>query len=195
MPDFNLSPPFNFQSKFNCDNEMPPDLSQSNFPLIDGQILSNNGPRNDFNGKYANAVSAEKSYGKHLLFIKYDYNMLSCKLYILFLLVKVLKSNAEPSAFKMRKKDFPALPGTQIQMPNVANKQSTMTDSNSERVTANIEPKLFNNLKKNNSRPSCRSLSDTDFHVNGTTVPLSNHVNISIANGLFNISFIFIFIN
>ncbi|XP_050063813.1 CCR4-NOT transcription complex subunit 2-like isoform X2 [Aphis gossypii] len=63
MPDFNLSPPFNFQSKFNCDNEMPPDLSQSNFPLIDGQILSNNGPRNDFNGKYANAVSAEKSYG------------------------------------------------------------------------------------------------------------------------------------
>ncbi|KAE9521845.1 hypothetical protein AGLY_017757 [Aphis glycines] len=160
MPDFNLSPPFNFQSKFNCDNQMPPDLSQSNFPLIDGQILSNNGPRNDFNGKYSNAVSAEKSY------------------------VKVLKSNSEPSAFKMRNQDFPALPGTQIQMPNVANSQSTMTDSNSKRVTANIEPKLFNNLKKNNSRPSCRSLSDTDFHVNGTTVPLSNHVNISIANGM-----------
>lgn len=95
----------------------------------------------------------------------------------------------------MRNKDFPALPGTQIQMPNFADKQSTMTDSNPQWGTTNIESKLFKNLKKNNSRTSRRSLADTDFHMNGTTVPLSNHVNISISNGLFNIIFIFIFIN
>lgn len=107
----------------------------------------------------------------------------------------MLKSNSELSEFKMRNQDFPALPGTQIQMPNIANSQSTITDSNSEWGTTNIKSKLFNYLKKNNSRPSRRSLSDTDFHMNGTTVPLSTHVNISIANGLFNLIFIFIFIN
>jgi len=106
-----------------------------------------------------------------------------------------LKSNSEPNEFKMRNQDFPALPSTQIQMPNVDNSQSAITDSNAEWGTTNIESELFNNLEKNNSRPSRRSLSDTDFHENGTTVPLSTHVNISIANGLFNIIFIFIFIN
>lgn len=90
MSDFNLSPQFNFQSKFNCNNQIPPNLNQSNFPLIGGQILSNNGPRNDFNGKNSNTVSAEISYGKHSLFIKYDHNMLSCKLYILFLFIYLL---------------------------------------------------------------------------------------------------------
>lgn len=80
MSDFNLSPQFNFKSKFNHNNQILPNLSQSTFPLIDRKILSNNGPRNDFNGKYSNTVSAEKSYGKHSLFIKYDHNMLSCKL-------------------------------------------------------------------------------------------------------------------
>ncbi|KAF0749223.1 CCR4-NOT transcription complex subunit 2-like isoform X1 [Aphis craccivora] len=167
MPDFNLSnisPPFSFQSNFNCDYQIPPNISQSNFPHIDGQILSDNGPRNDFNGKYSNigfnTVFAEKSY------------------------VKVLKSNSEPNEFKMRNQDFPALPSTQIQMPNVDNSQSAITDSNAEWGTTNIESELFNNLEKNNSRPSRRSLSDTDFHENGTTVPLSTHVNISIANGM-----------
>lgn len=90
MPDFNLSPQFNFQSKFYCDNQIPPNRSQSKIPLIDGQIVSDNGPRNDFNNKYSNTVSAEKSYGKHSLYIKYDHNMLSCKLYILFLLIYLL---------------------------------------------------------------------------------------------------------
>jgi len=94
MPDFNLSnisPPFSFQSNFNCDYQIPPNISQSNFPLIDGQILSDNGPRNDFNGKYSNigfnTVFAEKSYGKHSLFIKYDYNMLNCNLYLHFIFI------------------------------------------------------------------------------------------------------------
>lgn len=107
----------------------------------------------------------------------------------------MLKSNSEHSEFKMRNQDFPALPGTQIQMPNVANSQSTMTDSNSQWGTTNIDSKLFNTHKKKNSRSSHRSLSDTDFHMNGTTVPHSKHVKISIEKGLFNIIFIFIFVN
>jgi hypothetical protein len=55
--------------------------------------------------------------------------------------MKTLNSNA--NEFKMRNKNFPALPGSPIQMQTVSSTQSSMVDSN-EQSTTNIGSGVLN---------------------------------------------------
>jgi len=117
--------------------------------------------------------------------------------YTIFILLKVMKtSNSDASEFKMRNKDFPALPGTQIQMKNVANTMPTVIDSNKQWNTTNIGSEQLNKLDMDPfiGHNSSRSYLNTDFHMNGRTVPKPG-VQISLNDGLLNISFIFFKIN
>jgi len=89
-----LSLQSNFQPTFGCNqvnsnNGIHSLLDQSNFPPINKQVLSDNGPRDNTGGQYSNAVSVGRPYGKHLLFKKYDHYF-SCELFILFYFFKLI---------------------------------------------------------------------------------------------------------
>lgn len=94
-------------------------------------------------------------------------------------------SDSDTSEFKMQNKDFPALPGTQMQMHNVANTPSTTIDSNHQWNHTNVGPKLLNkpNVDQFIDRNSSRIHLDTDFHMNGSTVPKPG-VQTSLDDGL-----------
>jgi len=114
---------------------------------------------------------------------------------IIFVIVKVMKtSNSKTNEFKMRNKDFPALPGTQMQMHDAANTATTRIDSNQKWSNTTIGSKLFNKLDMDKliNDNSSESHLDTDFHLNGSTVPKPG-VQTSI-DGLLDTIFIFIFI-
>jgi len=95
----------------------------------------------------------------------------------------------------MYNEDFPALPGTQMQMHNVANTPSTMINSN-QQWSNNVGSKLINklNMDQFTDHNSIGNNLDTDFHMNGRTVP-KPEIQISLDDGLLNNIFIFIFIN
>lgn len=83
-----LSPQSDFQPTFDCNqinsnNGVHPPIDQSNFPLINEQNLSVNGPRDNIGSQYSNTVPIGRPYGKHSLFKKYDHYF-SCELFILF---------------------------------------------------------------------------------------------------------------
>ncbi|CAI6354765.1 unnamed protein product [Macrosiphum euphorbiae] len=151
-----LSPQSNFHPKFdsiqsNSNNGIHSLIEQSNFPLINEQDISDNGPRDNTGSQYSNTVPVGRPY------------------------VKVMKtSNSESTEFKMLNKDFPALPGTQVQMQDVANTPSTMIDSNQQwSSNTNVGSKFFNKLNMDQyiDHNSCGIHLDTDFHMNGSTVP------------------------
>lgn len=88
--------------------------------------------------------------------------------------------------------------------------KTSNSETNEQWTTKNIESELsselFNNHNKNNSRPSCRSLSDIDFYVEGTTIPqedllfyfffytsFEHTMDISVADELFVITFFYIY--
>lgn len=48
--------------------------------------------------------------------------------------------------------------------------KTSNSEANEQWTTINIVSELFNNHNNNNLRPSSRSLSETDFYVDGTTV-------------------------
>jgi len=107
-------------------------------------------------------------------------------------------SNSDASEFKMRNKDFPALPGTQMQMQDVmdANTPPIMIHSNQQWPNTNVESKLLNkfNIDQFINHNSSGIHFDTDFHMNGSTVPKPG-IQTSLDDGLLNNVFIFIFIN
>lgn len=105
--------------------------------------------------------------------------------------MKTFKSNE--NGFKMRKKDFPALPGSQLQ--NIGSTQSSMGDLN-EQSTTNIDSGVLNddNMEQYihfKTRKFSRSQLNTDFHMNGTAVPPTP--GIKIDDGLLRIIFIYFF--
>ncbi|XP_060858400.1 CCR4-NOT transcription complex subunit 2-like isoform X3 [Metopolophium dirhodum] len=169
-----LSPQSNFHPTFDCiqinnSNGTHSLIEQSNFPLINEQDLSDNGPRDNTGSQYSNTVPVGRPYGKHSLFKKYDH-------YFSFKVMKT--SNSDTSEFKMLNKDFPALPGTQVQMQDDANTPSTMIDSNQQwSSNTNVGSKLFNKLNMDQfiDHNSCGIHLDTDFHMNGkvTNIPSS----------------------
>jgi len=108
-------------------------------------------------------------------------------------------SNSDTNEFKMLNKDFPALPGTQVQIQDAAYTPSTMIDSNQQwSSNTNVGSKLFNKLNMDQfiDHNSCGIHIDTDFHMNGSTVPKLG-VQTSLDDGLLNdiLIIIFIFIN
>lgn len=105
-------------------------------------------------------------------------------------------SNSNTREFNMYNEDFPALPGTQMQMHNVANTPSTMINSNQQWSKPNVGSKLLNKLNMDQfiDHNSTRNNLNTDFHMNGHTVP-KPIIQTSLNDGLLNNIFIFIFIN
>jgi len=89
-----LSPQSNFHPTFDCiqinnNNGIHSLIEQSNFPLINEQDLSDNGPRDNTGGQYSNTVPVGRPYGKHSLFKKYDHYF-SCELFDFFSFFKLI---------------------------------------------------------------------------------------------------------
>jgi len=88
-----LSPPPNFHPTFDCiqinnNNGIHSLMQQSNFPVINEQDLSDNGPRDNTGSQYSNPVPG-RPYGKHSLFKKYDHYF-SCELFNFFSFFKLI---------------------------------------------------------------------------------------------------------